>query len=234
MRLLTILDREERRRAKIFRAAKAREDLIAQIIDETRTWKQIDNGIALAGDPIALTGGYAGLELTPAQANLATVTGSATEQVLWPIANTALPVSPQAPKLYRVFASGTSTTAATPGTYTLAARVGNANTSPLFGAVSGNLTPVASATAAQWRCFGVVFVRYSGPTGIGVGTFEFNHSGTTGGGGPVSATGNAIFGGVSASVDFTLTTNGIWVGVTHATSTTNTWVPQLVTLGSWS
>jgi hypothetical protein len=109
----------------------------------------------------------------------------------------------------------------------MAARLGNANTSPLFGCGVGRLTPVNSATAAQWRLFGVVFVAQSAPTGTGVGTFEMNHSGTIGGGGPVSATGNAIFGGILASTDFTLSTNGLWIGVTHATSTTNTWVPQL-------
>lgn len=228
------LNREERRKARLFRDAKAREDLIAQLIDETRTWKQIDRGIDIAGDPTALVGGYAGLEQTPSIKDLATVTGSATEQALFPVANALIPVTPQAPKLYRLFASGTSTTAATPGTYTMAARIGNANTSPLLGAVSGNLTPVASATAAQWRCFAVVFIRQSGTAGTAVGSFEMNHSGTTGGGGPVSATGNAVFGGVSAATDFTLTTNGLWVGVTHATSTTNTWVPQLVVWGSWS
>jgi hypothetical protein len=64
-------------------------------------------------------------------------------------------------------------------------------------AVSGALTPVNSATAAQWRCFGFVYIRGGDTTGTAVGSFEFNHSGTTGGGGPVSATGNAIFGGVS-------------------------------------
>jgi hypothetical protein len=150
------------------------------------------------------------------------------------VANALVPVTPQAPKLYRLFASGTSTTAATPGTYTMAARLGNANTSPLFGIASAALTPVASATAAQWRLFGVVFIRQSGTAGTGVGSFEMNHSGTVGGGGPVSATGNAVFGGILAATDFTVATNGLWCGVTHATSTTNTWVPQLVAWGSWS
>lgn len=213
---------------------KRHNDLVAQIVDEKRTWKQIQNDIALTDDPTALLGVYTGLEQVPSIKDLATVTGSATEQAIFPVANAVVPVTPQSPKLYRLFASGTSTTAASPGTYTMAARLGNANSSPLFGAVSGNLTPVASATAAQWRLFGVVFVRASAATGTGVGTFEMNHSGTIGGGGPVSATGNAIFGGILASTDFTLTTNGMWIGVTHASSTTNTWVPQLVAWGSWN
>jgi hypothetical protein len=128
---------------------------------------------------------------------------------------------------------GTSTTAATPGTYTLSARIGTANTAPLIGATSGALTPVASATAAQWRCFGILYVRGGGHDGHGVRVVEFNHSGTTGGGGPVSATGNAIFGGVSAAVDFSAA-SALWIGVTHATSTTNTWTAQFVGWGSWN
>lgn len=233
--MTTLLDRYEREATILpLRNAKAREDLIALVIDDKRNWKQIQRDIEAGGDPTALLGVYAGLEVTPSIKDLATVTGSATEQALFPIANAPIPVTPQSPKMYRLFGSGTSTTAATPGTYTLAARVGNANTSPLCGAVSGNLTPVASATAAQWKILGWLFVRQSGTAGTAVGSFEFNHSGTIGGGGPVSATGNAIFGGISAATDYTLTTNGLWIGVTHATSTTNTWVPQMVAWGSWS
>jgi hypothetical protein len=212
---------------------KRKHDLVAQAVDEQRTWKQIDHDIRMGGDPTALLG-YAGQEQVPSIKDLATVTGSATEQALFPVAQALIPVTPQAPKLYRLFASGTSTTAAAAGTYTLAARVGNANNSPLCGAVSGAVTPVNSATAAQWKLLGLLFIRQSGTAGTGVGSFEFNHSGTIGGGGPVSATGNAVFGGVLAATDFTLTTNGLWIGVTHATSTTNTWVPQLVAWMSWS
>jgi hypothetical protein len=232
----TILDRYERQATILpLRSAGAREDLIALAVDEARTWKQIDRAIAEGGDPTMLAGGYAGLELTPQPKDFATITGSATEQALWPVASTAVPANPGRSILYRLFAWGTSTTAATPGTYTLAARLGTANTSPLFGAVSGNLTPVASATAAHWRCFGLVYLRAAVVSGAATGSFEFNHSGTVGGGGPVSATGNAILGGNSATIDFTtLASAGLWMGVTHATSTTNTWVPQFVGWGSWS
>jgi hypothetical protein len=231
----TVLDRYERQAYILpLRDRDAHEDLVAQAVDEARTWREINRALLESGDPTMLVGGIAGLDLVPDIKDQATVTGSATEQALWPVAQTAVEAKPRSPVLHRVFAGGTSTTAATPGTYTLALRLGNANTSPLFGAVSGALTPVASATAAHWRCFGVVFIRGGDTTGTAWGSFEFNHSGTTGGGGPVSATGNAIFGGVSATVDFSLTTNGIWVGVTHATSTTNTWVPQFVGKGSWN
>lgn len=228
------LRRDEHRRIDPFRAAGAHDDLVGAMLDEARSWKEIDRAIQMGGDPTALNGLYAGLEQVPSIKDLATVTGSATEQAIFPVANALIPVTPQSPKLYRMWASGTSTTAATPGTYTLAARIGNANSSPLCGAVSGNLTPVASATAAQWKLIGFLFIRQAGTAGTAVGSYEFNHSGTIGGGGPVSATGNAIFGGVSATVDYTLTTNGMWIGVTHATSTTNTWVPQFVGWGSFN
>lgn len=230
---MSLLDRYERDALILpFRRAGAHDDLVAAMLDERRTAKQIQNDIWASGDPTALNGLYAGLEQMPPAKDSATVTGTATEQALFPVAAALIPVTPQSPKMYRLWASGRSTTAATPGTYTLAARVGNANTSPLCGAVSTALTPVASATAAQWKCLGFLFVRSSGTAGTAVGSFEFNHSGATGGGGPVSATGNAVFGGVSAATDYTLTTNGMWIGVTHATSTTNTWIPEFVAWGS--
>jgi hypothetical protein len=233
----TVLDRYERQAYILpLRKLEAHEDLVAQAVDEARTWKEIQRAIVEGGDPTALMGGIAGLETPlPPIANEATVTGSATEQALWPVARTLIPAQSMAPKLWRLFAFGTSTTAATPGTYTLAPRIGNANTSPLIGpAATSAITPVASATAAHWRCFGIVYVRGGDTTGTAAGSFEFNHAGNTAGGGPVTATGNAIFGGISATVDFTLTTNGLWMGVTHATSTTNTWIPQFVGWGSWN
>jgi hypothetical protein len=239
----TLLDRYERQAWILpFRNAGAHEDLVAAVVDEARNWKQIEQAIAMGGDPTAMLG-FAGLEFDPEIKDQPTVTGSATEQAMWPVARTQIPaagavgnpLSVRAPKMYRLFVSGRSTTAATPGTYTLSARVGNANTSPACGvAPSGNITPVASATAAQWKILGFLFIRQAGTAGTGVGSFEFNHSGTTSGGGPVSATGNAVIGGVLAATDFTLTTNGLWMGVTHATSTTNTWIPEFVGWGSWS
>jgi hypothetical protein len=186
----TVLDRYERQATILpMRRLRAPEDFVAAAVDEKRTWKQIERAIREGGDPTALAGGIAGLELTPPIANETLVTGTATEQAIFPTARTAIAATPRAPVLYRLFAAGTSTTAATPGTYTLSGRVGTANTAPLIGA--------------------------------------------TGGGGPVSATGNAIFGGVSAAVDFSAA-SALWIGVTHATSTTNTWTAQFVGWGSWN
>lgn len=209
---------------------------IAQLAaQESRLWKPWMEDLSKR-EMTALAGGFAGLEKTPVTANQATVTGSATEQALIPIALTAIAADPQVPKLYRLFASGTSTTAATPGTYTLAARIGPAptNASPLFGAVSGAFTPVASQTAAQWSINGWVLVRTGGTTAVAVGSFTWEHATTLGGGGPTSVSSAGVIGGISASFDSTLTTTALWIGVTHATSTTNTWVPQAVAWGSWN
>lgn len=232
---MSLLDRYERQ-ATILRARSDLRDVQDLAAVESRKWKQMNREIAEGGDPVALVGGFAGLEVTPATITQATVTGGATELALVPTALLPIARDPQVPKLYRLFVSGTSTTASTPGTYTLSARIGPAptNASPLFGAVSGSLTPVASATAAQWRMFGIVMIRTGGTAAVAVGSFEFNQSATVGGGGPVSATSNAIYGGISASFDSTLTTTALWMGVTHATSTTNTWTPQAVAWGSWN
>lgn len=233
----SVLDRYERQAYILpLRGAGAHEDLVAQAVDEARTWKEIQRAILEAGDPTALVGGIAGLESPyPPIANETLVTGGATELAIFPTARTAIGAAPRAPVLYRLFAAGTSTTAATPGTYTLAPRIGNANTSPLIGpAATTAITPVASATAAHWRCFGIVYIRGGDTTGTAAGSFEFNHSGSTAGGGPVSATGNAIFGGISGTVDFTAATNGLWMGATHTTSTTNTWTAQFVGWGTWN
>jgi hypothetical protein len=178
---MSVLDRYERQATILpLRNAGAHEDLVAQAVDEKRTWREIQRDIELAGDPTALTGGIAGLELTPPTVNETLVTGGATELAIFPTARTPIAQYPRGPVLYRLFAAGTSTTAATPGTYTLAGRVGTANTAPLFGAVSGALTPVASATAAHWRCFGICYLRGNDSTGTAFGSFEFNHSGTVG------------------------------------------------------
>jgi hypothetical protein len=106
---------------------------VAQAVDEKRTWREIQRDIELAGDPTALTGGIAGLELTPPIVNETLVTGTATEQAIFSTARTAIAQYPRTPVLYRLFSAGTSTTAATPGTYTMAARVGTTNAAPLFG-----------------------------------------------------------------------------------------------------
>jgi hypothetical protein len=180
-----------------------------------------------------IAGGLYGLVRNPQGINQATITGSATEQAIIPIAQTPIEQDVPSSKLYLLVASGTSTTAASAGTYTLAQRIGPAptNASPLFGAVSGAFTPANSETASQWQTQGFVLIRGPSSTAnIAVGSFEWSHSATLAGGGPSTAAG--VVGGISASFDSTLTTTALWFGVTHATSTTNTWVPQMVVWAS--
>jgi hypothetical protein len=166
---VTILERYERQATILpLRRAGIPEDLVAAMVDERRTWKQIDQAIRAGGDPTALIGGIAGLEITPPLANEATVTGTATEQAMWPIARTAIPTNPRAPVLYRLFASGTSTTAAAAGTYTLSGRVGTANTAPLIGATSGAVTPVNVGDGSALALFRMLYIRGARHDGDGV------------------------------------------------------------------
>ena len=231
--MTTLLERYERQATLLKRDLRVTNRDISRDLEliesqPVENWKQVQNRIDRSGDPTMLTGGFAGMEITPEAVSEAAVTGGATELVLIPTARFAIAKNPQVPKLYRLYASGTSTTAATPGTYTLTPRIGPAptNASPLIGIATGNITPVASATAAQWQLTGFVLIRTGGTAAVAVGSFWWAHSNTVGGGGPSTA--NAVFGGISASFDSTLTTTALWIGVTHATSTTNTWTPQAV------
>lgn len=231
---MSVLDRY-RQQATLFTKAPSE---IGDVLDlariEAMRWKQIGQTIHEKGDPTALLG-YAGLEVTPAIVNAPLVTTGATELLLWPAAgNTPIPINPQAPKFYRVWASGTSTTAATPGTYTINARAGTLITSPSVSGATGAITPVASATAAQWELQGWLYLRTGGTASVAVGSFVWNHSATVGGGGPATATSNAVFGGVSATFDTSTAVSGLVFGAIATTSTTNTFTPQLIAWGSWS
>lgn len=224
------------RQATILRARTQLADAmeVLKAAEDRRVWNRIDRKLRDEGVPTALGGPFAGLELTPAIANLSTITANATEQLLWPgAANTPIPANPQVPKLYRLWAHGTSTTAATPGTFTLNARLGLLITSPSLTGATGNITPVASATAAPWRLEGWVYLRTGGASAVATGSFEWNMSSTTGGGGPASATSNAVLGGVSSTFDSTIA-SALVVGIIAATSTTNTFVPQFVGWGSYN
>jgi hypothetical protein len=196
-------------------------------------WKPKLAAMRARGIPMAVTGGLMGLEvIAPYVGVYATVTGGATELNMIAVTGATAPSqfpigqNVQGGKIFFTWASGTSTTAAAPGTYTLAMRVGPAptNASPLFGAVSGAFTPATSATAAQWSLWGFMLIKNGGAAAVAIGSWFWQHSATLAGGGPSTADGPV--GGTSASFDSTLTTTQLWVGVTHATSTTNTWVPQ--------
>lgn len=212
---------------------KSNREYLADVMDlarfEARRWKARGQRI---DDPTALVG-FAGVESPLVPVSSATITVNATEAVIIPTALFPIATNPQVPKLYQLFMGGTSTTAATPGTYTLTPRIGPAptNASPLIGIATGAITPVASATAAQWQLTGFVLVRTGGAAAIAYGSFWWVHSNTIGGGGPSTA--NAVFGGVSAAFDSTGVT-ALWIGCTATTSTTNTFTPQGGAWGSWN
>lgn len=209
-------------------------DDLAWLMGQQEAWKPRMTELAMKG-PVAIAGGLMGIVQNPDVNNQPTVTGSATEQAIIPTALMPIQAKAQGAQIYVLYASGTSTTAAAPGTYTFAGRIGpsptNASTG-IFGATSGAFTPVASATAAQWNLNGWVLCRGGGSSSNAVGSFDWVHSGTVGGGGPALSTSTGVFGGITAATyDATGTLVSTWIGVTHATSTTNTWVPQLV---AWS
>jgi hypothetical protein len=229
-RIATQLDHELMTRERPSKWDDMRE-LSALLLSE-RTTKQRLHDVWLNGEPMNVAGGLRGLVQNPVTVNQTTVTGSATEQALIP--TTLMPVEQnvQSGKVYYLYAGGTSTTAATPGTYTLASRIGPAptNASPLFGAVSSAFTPLASMTAAPWSIVGFVVIRGSGTANTAADNFNWSQTSvaSTATGGPTSASSGGQIGGISAGFDSTGATCALWIGVTHATSTTNTWIPQLV------
>lgn len=206
-------------------------DDFAFLSDLAGPWKPRMTDIVASGVPTNIPGGLMGIVTNPTTVNLTTVTGTATEQALIPTALMPVQQNAQSGQLYVLWASGTSTTASTQGTYTFTGRIGpsptNASTG-IFGATSGAFTPIASATAAQWQLSGYVLMRGGATAANAVGNFFWTHSATIGGGGPSSVSSAGTFGGVTAATyDGTGTSVSVWVGVTHASSTTNTWVPQI-------
>lgn len=189
--------------------------------------------------PTNVSGGLMGAVLNPITVNQATITGSATEQALILPALTPITSNVQSGTTYVLLASGTSTTAATPGTYTLTARLGSpavVGSTAILGAVSGPFTPLASGTALPWSLIGFITIRAGGSACNAAGAFVFNHAGNiVGAGGPdassitvANTSSNGIIGGATAATwDSTVAAgSSLWVGVTHATSTTNTWIQQ--------
>jgi hypothetical protein len=215
-----------------------RNEEIAWLEANRRPWKLVNGLLAAAGDPVMISGGLAGLVVNPITLNAATVTGGATELSILPAALVPIAQNVQSGTSYHLFAGGNSTTAATPGTYTLAPRIGPAptNASPLIGAVSSAFTPLASMTVAPFNIDGEIVIRGSGTSNTCAAAFAWSQTSVASAAAPgpssVSSAGN--LGGISASFDSTGTTCAFWLGVTHATSTTNTWIPQLVIWASWN
>lgn len=196
-------------------------------------WKQSMERIRASGDPTALTGGIAGVEVNPPVATLATVTVTGTEAALWPTATwTPIAANVQAPKAYLVYAFGTATTAATQGTVLFNARFGQIVTSPLIG-VSTTAAQTASQTATPWMLMGRVVVRRGGgaTTGEVVANFKYEQGTATSGGSAVLPAIEQMFGTTTGAVSVVTDGSvaaGLWVGAIAVTSTTNTFIPQSV------
>jgi hypothetical protein len=217
-------------------------NLIAGVEVQSEPWKPWMDRIRASGVPVAIAGGLAGLVSNPITVNQVTITGSATDQALIPTGLMPIEQNVQSGKIYHLFASGDSTTAATPGTYTLATRLGSGglatNASPLLTPVSSAFTPLASMTKAAWTLDGEVVIRGSGTANTAAAGFAWSQTSvasTAIQSGPSSALSAGNLGGISAAFDSTAAAgSSLWVGVVHAVSTTNTWIPQLVVWGSWN
>lgn len=214
--------------------------LINGIIDSlSRPWKQIQNELAAAGDPTALAGGFAGLELTPNVLTVPTATILTTEVAMWSTPTfTPIAANPQCPKAYMLRSWGYATTAATQGTMAFNMRLGQLITSPLLGSsVTGAQT--ASQTTTNWRLEGDVILRTGGgaTTGAATGQFRYSQATATTAGGPELAAMSQIIGNgstVTAYQSDAALANGLWPGAIAVTSTTNTFVPLGVIWASWN
>jgi hypothetical protein len=241
---MSVLKKMERQAVRLDREiARPRTDLMGDIEElaflEASTWKQKGAEISASGAPTALTGGIAGLELTPNVATLATATITGTEAALWPTATwTPIAANPQAPKAYKLMAFGTATTAATPGTVLFNARFGQLVTSPLIG-VSTTAAQTASQTATPWIMRGEIVVRAGGGATTGLVVAHFNYKqGTAVSGGSLSLSAmEQVFGTTTGAVSVVTDGSvaaGLWMGAIAVTSTTNTFIPQAVIWASWN
>ena len=212
-----------------------------QLINEApvENWKDLQRQLDESGEPTALSGGYAGCEVTPNVSTLATVTITGTEAALWPTATwTPVAANPQTPKIYRVVAFGTATTAASQGTVLFNARFGQLVTSPLIGA-STTAAQTASQTATPWKIDGHVLVRRGGgaTTGEVVANFKYEQGTAVSGGSAVLPAMEQMFGTTTGAVSVVTDGSvaaGLWVGAIAVTSTTNTFIPQCVMWASYN
>ena len=215
-----------------------RDEELAWMDLNRRPWKLVNGLIEQSGAPTALTGGFTGLELTPASGTIATATILTTEVALWSTPTyTPIAANPQCPKAYMLRTWGISTTAAAPGTMAFNARMGQLITSPLLGA-SVTAAQTVSQTTTNFRLNGEVLIRRGGAAtnGAAVGSFHYEQSTAATGGGPSMAVMNQIFGSaaeVSVETDSALA-NGLWMGGIAVTSVTNTFVPLGIIWASWN
>lgn len=202
-------------------------------------WKHKMNRIAASGDPTALTGGIAGVEVTPNVATLGTAVITGTEAALWPTATwTPIAANPQAPKVYRLMAFGICTTAATPGTMLFNARFGQLVTSPNIG-VSTTAAQTASQATTPFRFEGTIIIRAGGgaTTGLVVANFKYEQGTAVNGGSAVLPAMEQIFGTTGGAVSVVTDGSvaaGLWMGAIAVTSTTNSFIPHGVTWVSYN
>lgn len=231
------MDRFERE-ATILRGRSRMTDVEDLAHLESQRWKQLDNELRETTDLTALVG-FAGVEVTPNVATLATATILTTEVALWPTATwTPIAANPQCPKAYRLLAFGTATTAATQGTMAFNARFGGLITSPLIGA-STTAAQTASQTATPWMLRGDVIIRSGGAptTGLVVATFNYRQGTAVSGGSASLPALDQVFGTTAGPVSVITdgsTAAGLWIGGIAVTSTTNTFITQGVIWSSWN
>lgn len=203
-----------------------------------RPWKLVNGLIEQSGAPIALAGGFAGLELTPASGVIPTATILGTEVAMWSTPTyTPIAANPQTPKAYMLRSWGIATTAATQGTMAFNMRMGQLITSPLIGA-SVTAAQTASQTTTNWHLQGDVLIRRGGAAtnGAAVGMFMYNQGTATTGGSAILQAISQVFGAtaeVAVETDSALA-NGLWPGAIAVTSTTNTFVPLGIIWASWN
>jgi hypothetical protein len=224
----TILRKE--RRGHILTDVDHRRDVNVLMGEQQREWKPWMREIQASGEPTMLSGGIAGVEVSPPQWTLPTITANATEAALWPAATwTPIPFKLMTyPKVFRIIAWGTQTTAATPGTMLFQPRLGT-SVSGIDMGVSVTAAQTASETTTVWRIEGNVICRIGGTasTATAVSSFKYEQGTATTGGSAVLPAIEQIFGGLVASYDASVD-QGLWMGVKAVTSTTNTFVPQAV------
>jgi hypothetical protein len=200
--------------------------------EERRGWGAITRALAAAGAPLALQGGIAGAEAKPPADALAALTFSASEQALWAAATyTPIEANSRSPVQYELYASGTITTVATPGTMTLTPRFGTSTGGGSLGP-SNAVTLTASLAGLIWQLRGEVTVR---GTGIGTarvyGTFHFlGKLATTGNG---AADQNLLFGYTAVTNGSTDAAQGLFMGLTGSAATPTITVQQ-IKWGSWN
>ena len=216
-------------------------DILNQAIElNNRPWKQVFNQLGAEGVPTALSGGFAGLELTPASGVYPTITFSSagTETAAWATSTyTPTAANPQAPKAYRLDSFGVATTPASQGTLQINIRYGQLVTSPLV-AASVAAAQTASSTSASWQLIGTCLLQAGGgaTTGKVVGGFRFSEGSAVSGGSAEIAVLQQVFNStaqVSVETDAGLA-GGLWVGWTIATSTTSTETPLGIIWASWN